>query len=82
MDNMKYFHTDDIWESLADKGRAEVDLHYVDEQRFCKELHAEAAEEGVRLRIISIGSARSIDNITLRIYLVKMLSIPGVCQDD
>ena len=71
MDNMKYFHTDDVWESLADKGRAEVDLHYVDEQKFCKELHAEAAEEGVYLRINSLGSPHSIDNITLRIYLRK-----------
>ena len=67
---MKYFHTDDIWESLADKGRAEVDLHYVDEQRFCKELHAEAAEEGVRLRIETIGNYSSI--VTMRIRLRKL----------
>ena len=71
MNDMKHFHTDDVWESLANEGRAEVDLHYVDEQKFCKELHAEAAEEGVYLRINSIGSPHSIDNITLRIYLRK-----------
>ena len=71
MDNMKYFHTDDVWESLANEGRAEVELYHTDVEQFRKELNAEAVEEGVSLRYnIFVNSSNSFF-ITVKIYLRK-----------
>jgi hypothetical protein len=68
MNDMKYFHTDDIWESLANEGRAEVELYYTDVAQFRKELNAEAVEEGVSLRYNTFDSYK-VDNTMLKIYL-------------
>jgi len=73
MDNMKQFHTDDVWESLANEGRAEVELYYDDVVKFRKELNAEAAEEGVSLRYNTFGSYK-VDNTMLKIYLRPQVS--------
>lgn len=70
---MKYFHTDDVWESLANEGRAEVELYHTDVEQFRKELNEEAAEEGVSLRYNTFGSSIA-DNTTLKIYLRPQVS--------
>jgi hypothetical protein len=72
MDNMKYFHTNDIWESLADKGRAEVELYHTDVEQFRKELNAEAVEEGVSLRYNTFVNSSNSFFITVKIYLRKL----------
>ena len=72
MDNMKYFHTDDVWESLADKGRAEVELYHTDVEQFRKELNAEAVEEGVSLRYNTFVNSSNSFFITVKIYLRKL----------
>jgi hypothetical protein len=72
MNDTKYFHTDDVWESLADKGRAEVELYHTDVEQFRKELNAEAVEEGVSLRYNTfVNSSNSFENNTVKIYLRK-----------
>jgi len=71
MDNMKYFHTDDVWESLANEGRAEVELYHTDVVQFRKELNAEAVEEGVSLRYNTFVNSSNSFFITVKIYLRK-----------
>jgi len=71
MDNMKYFHTDDVWESLANEGRAEVELYHTDVEQFRKELNAEAVEEGVSLRYNTFVNSSNSFFITVKIYLRK-----------
>jgi hypothetical protein len=73
MNDMKYFHTDDVWESLANEGRAEVELYYADVGKFRLELNSEAAEEGVSLRYDTFGSY-TVNNTMLKIYLRPQVS--------
>ena len=68
---MKHFHTDDVWESLADKGRAEVELYHTDVEQFREELNAEAVEEGVSLRYNTFVNSSNSFFITVKIYLRK-----------
>lgn len=64
---MDKFYTTSIWDDLAEFGRASVAV-LGDKDQFKKQLHAEAKEEGVSLRINTSDSF----SCKLHIYLRKV----------
>ncbi len=64
------FDTDDVWDAMTKFGRFKTPIDFRDLNEYREQLHSEARDEGVQLRINVEGmpSARP----TLCIYLRKM----------
>ena len=77
------FDTDDVWASLAETGRYKTVLDFCNVNHFRNQLHAEALEEDVQLRIdvidpsmsfrIDVSDPSAGHSPTLYIYLRKQV---------
>ena len=64
---MNDFCTDSIWNQLAETGKAKVAIDFIDLAEFRDQLHCEAREQGVQLRINTEGMSTS--RPSLYVYL-------------